>query len=355
MRTRNGKKTDFTDIFKKTAALLLSSLLLFAAGGCEKAPGGTDNAGTPEDGAAVTERVTVRLGGLKGPTSMGMVKLLDDAENELCENNYEFSMAASADELTPRFLRGDLDILAVPANLGAVLYNNSNGEVLAAAVNTLGVIYVTEKGGETVNTLSDLAGRTVYATGKGSTPEYALGYLLDSAGLKIGKGKEDVNVEWKNEPSEVVAQMALEDNAVAMLPQPFVTVAAGQLDHFRIALDLTEIWDRLDTESRFITAALIVRKTFAKEHPEALKTFLDEYAESSDYVNQNPDEAAPLVEKYGIVKAAVAKKAIPYCNIVCITGDEMKNSLSAYFEILYAQSHDAVGGKLPGDDFYLIY
>ena len=298
------------------------------------------------------EKTAIRLGGLKGPTSMGMVKLLDDAENGLTKNAYEFTMAGSADELTPKILKGELDILAVPANLGAILSKNSGGAVQMLAVNTLGVIYIVEKGGETVQTIEDLRGKTVYATGKGSTPEYALTYLLSQHGLDVST---DVTVEWKSEPTEVVAQMATEEASVAMLPQPFVTVAAGQLENLRIALDLTKEWEALDNGSQFVTAGLIIRKEFAEANPDAVKTFLEEYAASTAYANEAPAEAAQLIEKYGIVKAAVAEKAIPYCNIVCIAGEDMKQMVSGYFEVLFAQNPKAVGGELPGDDFYLIY
>lgn len=302
--------------------------------------------------ANAEEKAAIRLGGLKGPTSMGMVKLLDDAENGLTKNSYEFTMAGSADELTPKILKGELDILAVPANLGAILSKNSGGAVQMLAVNTLGVIYIVEKGGETVQTIEDLRGKTVYATGKGSTPEYALTYLLSQHGLDVST---DVTVEWKSEPTEVVAQMATEEASVAMLPQPFVTVAAGQLENLKIALDLTKEWEALDNGSQFVTAGLIIRKEFAEANPDAVKTFLEEYAASTTYANEAPAEAAQLIEKYGIVKAAVAEKAIPYCNIVCIAGEDMKQMVSGYFEVLFAQNPKAVGGELPGDDFYLIY
>ena len=303
-------------------------------------------------GAGAEEKAVVRLGGLKGPTSMGMVKLLDDAENGLTKNAYEFTMAGSADELTPKILKGELDILAVPANLGAILSKNSGGAVQMLAVNTLGVIYIVEKGGETVQALEDLRGKTIYATGKGSTPEYALTYLLAQHGLDISA---DVTVEWKSEPTEVVAQMATEEASVAMLPQPFVTVAAGQLEGLRVAIDMTKEWEALDNGSQFVTAGLIVRKEFAEANPETVKAFLEEYAASTAYANESTAEAAQLVEKYDIVKAPIAEKAIPFCNIVCITGADMKQMVSGYFEVLFAQNPKAVGGELPGDDFYLIY
>ena len=308
---------------------------------------------TPEENEeAAAESVTVRLAGLKGPTSMGMVKLLADAEEGNTVNAYEFTMAGSADEITPLLIKGDLDIAALPVNLGAVLYGKTEGEIRFAAVNALGVIYICEKGGETVTDIESLKGRTIYATGKGSTPEYALTYLLSEHGLDINT---DVTMEWKSEPTEVVALMKEEENAVAMLPQPYVTVASGQVEGLHIALDLTEEWNKLDNGSEFITAGILVRKAFAEEHPEAVEAFLAEYAASTEYVNENPAEAAVLIEQFEIVKAAVAEKAIPYCNIVCITGEEMKTMTEGYLQVLYDLEPKAVGGALPGDDFYLIY
>ena len=162
--------------------------------------------------AAEGEPVTIRLGSLKGPTTMGMVKLLSDSEAGLTANNYESTVAANATELMPLFLRGELDVLALPVNAGAVLYNKSQAGATLLAVNTLGVLYIVEKGGETIQSVADLKGKTIYATGKSTTPEYALSYLLTQNGLDI---TADVTMEWKSEASEVVAQISTLDNAVA--------------------------------------------------------------------------------------------------------------------------------------------
>ena len=327
---------------KKFVSLLLAVLMTAALfTGCAKQPQAPDQ---PRE-----EAVTIRVGGLKGPTSMGLVKLLDDAENQKTANAIDFRMAASANELNPLFLKGELDIMAVPANLGSVLYNKTEGQVKMLAVSTLGVLYIVEKGGETVTDIKSLAGKTIYATGKGATPEYAPTYLLAQNGLELGR---DVNVEWKSEPTEIVAQMAAMDNAVAMLPQPFVTVAQSQVEGLRVALDLSAEWDALDNGSRLITSVLVARKAFADEHPAALAAFLEDYAASTDYANEHPAEAAVLVEKYGIVKAAVAEKALPQCNLVCITGVDMKVAVGGYLQTLYDLKTEAVGGAMPGDGFY---
>lgn len=336
---------------KKILALLLAlSLTAALCAGCGSTQEETQTTDTTNT-TTQEEDVTIRLGGLKGPTSMGMVKLLADNDAGTTTNHYEFTMAGSADELTPKMLQGELDILAVPVNLGSVLYNNSDGAVQLLAVNTLGVIYLVEKGGQTVTDWASLKGQTIYATGKGSTPEYALNYLLEENGLDPAT---DVTIEWKSEPTEIVAQMAAQDHVIALLPQPFVTVAQSKFEDLAISIDLTEEWDKLDNGSQLITAGLVVRTEFAKEHPQAVADFLEEYNASTAYVNENVAEAAQLVEQYDIVEAAVAEKAIPYCNIVCITGQEMMTSVQGYFQVLFDQNPQSVGGTLPGDDFYYL-
>ena len=322
---------------KKIISLLLALVLAWSLAACA-APKETPY-----------ESVNIRLGGLKGPTSMGMAKLLSDSKNGLTANTYEFTMAPSAGELTPALIKGELDILALPVNVAAILYNQTNGGVELAAASTLGVLYITEKGGETVTDVKSLAGKTLYATGKGATPEYALNYLLSQNDLTLG---EDVTVEWKSEPSEIVALMAQEESSIAMLPQPFVTVAQGKVEGLRVALDLSAEWDKLGLDSRLITAGLLVRKAFADEHPEAVDKFLEEYAASTDYANAHPAETAALIEEMGIVAAAVAEKALPACNLVCITGAEMRSAVSGYLQTLYDLKPESVGGAMPADGFY---
>ena len=347
-------------------ALLLALMLLTGtlaacspAGNNESSSAAQEISSLPESSSEVSSEpesasepqadpVSIRLAGLKGPTSMGMVKLLDDNEKGEAANDYQFTMAASADEITPKLVQGELDIVAVPANLASVLYNNTQGKVELLAVNTLGVIYIAEKG-DSVQSVADLKGKTIYATGKGATPEYALKYILQENGLDPD---QDVTIEWKSEPNEVVAVLSAEDEAIAMLPQPFVTVAQTQVEGLRVAVDLNQAWTDLDNGSLFITGVLVVRKEFAEQNPQAIAAFLEEYEASTAYVNANVAEAAQLVEKYDIVKAAIAEKALPYCNITYLAGDEMETAMKGYLQTLYDQNPKSVGGTLPADDFY---
>lgn len=309
----------------------------------------SEDASKGEESEVSTEKdpTVIRVGGLKGPTSMGMVKLMEDNANGTALNNYEFTIEAAADSLSPLILQGKLDIAAVPTNLASVLYNKTEGKIKLLAVNTLGVLYIVNRGDAL--SVADLKGKTLYATGKSAVPEYALRYVLAQNGIDPDK---DITIEWKSQPDEVVAILSADENTIAMLPQPYVTVASTKVEGLNASIDLTKEWDNLGTDSRLITGTLAVRAEFAEAHPDLVANFLSEYKASTEFVNANVDEASLLVEKFDIVKAAVAKKAIPYCNIVFISGEEMKSPVEGYLKTVFDQNPTAVGGALPDESFY---
>lgn len=336
---------------KKSLAACLALVMCLTLAAC----------GGKEGETPAEESVNVRVAALKGPTAMGMVKLmsdyapveeaLEDKENVVTAgggNTYEFILAASADEVSPKLMQGELDIACVPANLASVLYNRTDGGIVTLAVNTLGVLYIVENG-NSVQSMADLAGRTIVASGKGSTPEYALRYLLTENGIDPDTG---VTIDWKSEHSECVAALASGQASIALLPQPFVTVAQSKIDGLRMALDLTAEWDKLDNGSALITGVIVARSDFVEAHPAAVGSFLTAYAASVDWVNANTADAAALIGEYGIVDAAVAEKALPYCNIVCITGAELLEKLPGYLSVLYNADPAAVGGAMPDNSFY---
>lgn len=290
----------------------------------------------------------VNVASLKGPTSMGLVKLMQD---DKATGAYGFTVAGTADEIVPLLAKGDVDIALIPCNLASVLWNKTKGGVKAAAVNTLGVLYVVEAG-DTVNSIADLKGKTVFSTGKGTTPEYALNHVLKLNGIDPEK---DLTIEYKSEATEVAAALSAGTASLAMLPQPYVTAVMAQNPNLRVALSLTDEWAKVDASSRMVTGVVVVRKAFADEHLDLVKSFMEQYAASTAYVNEHPDEAGAWIEELGIAKAEVAAKAIPACNIVCITGDDMKSAVSGYLQALYKADPSSVGGTLPDDSFYLAY
>ena len=345
-------------LFRSAAVLALAAALLVSLTAC-----GKEQETQPETEEPVQEApTTLRVGALKGPTAMGLVELMKasdlvsagedvpQAYDNLPDavDSYTFTLAAAATELAPQLVKGDLDIACVPANLAATLYQQTEGEVVTLGINTLGVLYIVENG-NAVQSLADLEGKTMVASGKDSTPEYALRYLLEENGVDPDTG---VVIDWKNEHSECVSALASGAATIALLPQPFVTVAESKMPELRTALDLTEQWDVLDNGSALITGVVVARRDVVEAHPQAVERFLEQYAASVDWVNANTADAAALIGEYGIVDAAVAEKALPACNIVCITGSEMKEKLSGYLQVLCDASADSVGGAMPGDDFY---
>ena len=295
---------------------------------------------------ASAEEALPRVMAMKGPTAMGMVKMMDTEAEK-----YSFEIAAAIDMVTPKLVKGEVDIAAVPANVASVLYNNTKGKIQVLAVNTLGVLYIVENG-DTVKTVEDLKGKTIYASGKGATPEYALNYLLAGNGLT-----DSVTVEYKAEHAECLSALVANEGSVAMLPQPFVTTAQMKNDKIRIALDMNTEWANLQTgeeKSALLTGVLVGRTEYVQNNPGQVAAFLDAYQQSVAFANEHVEETAKLIgsEKFNIVPEKVALKALPYCQIVCIEGAEMKEKLSGYLKVLFDQNPSAVGGALPDDAFY---
>ena len=321
---------------KKLTSLLLSLVLMVSVLAC----------GASAKGLSAT---TLRIAGLKGPTTMGLVNLLSMEKDGTAALDYDLQLYGAADEIVPKLIKGDLDMAAIPANLAATLYQKTNGGIQVMAVNTLGVLYVVEKG-DTVHSFADLKGRTILSTGKGTTPEYVLRYLLRKNGIDPDK---DVKIEYYSEASEVTAQMAAtKKDAIAVLPQPYVTAAQLQDSSLRVVLDLTKEWNKV-CDTQLITGVTVVRTAYAEEHPDVIAAFLTDYQKSVTAANEDIDGTAKLCEEIGVVaKAAIAKKALPKCNIVYRNGQEMKKDISAYLQVLYDASPAAVGDKMPDDGFY---
>ncbi len=290
----------------------------------------------------------VNVYALKGPTGIGLVKVMNDNDG-----TYDFSLVGAPDEVVAAIVSGEADIAAVPTNLAATLYNKTKGGVQLIALNTLGVLHVLTTD-ESIDSLDDLRGKTIWATGQGSTPEYVLDYILTAAGLK-----DEVTVEYKAEHAELATLAAAGQVDIVMLPEPHVTSVLNQNPAYRMALDVTELFEQLAAQQGdnavLSMGCVIVRKEYAEQNPDKLAAFMDAYAASVAFVNENVDEASQMVEAQGIIpKAAVAKKAIPNCHIVFVTGEEMKTQIAPFFQILFNANPKSVGGTLPADDFYFV-
>lgn len=356
--SKNDPRSSQGTLLQRRLAVLLCSVLLCACAlvGCAS-PATSEDSSTAQDNSGVaapsSDAVEVKVGSLKGPTSIGLVNFMERAEQESAslQNSYDFSIVGTADELAPQLINGELDIALVPANLAATLYNRTQGEIIALDINTLGVLYVVSSD-ESLTSLEQLAGRTVLMTGKGTTPDYVMNFLLEQSGLS-----DDVTLEFKSEATEVAAALAADPLAVAVLPEPYVTSVCTKNESLAPRISLTDAWAEATAQSgengQLVTGVTVARLAFANENPQVIEEFLEQQALSVTTALSDVDATAELVVKQGIVdNAAIAKNAIPRCNLVCIDGNEMEQALSGYLQVLFNKDPDSIGGSMPGADFY---
>ena len=284
---------------------------------------------------------TIRVGALNGPTGMGMVNLMD-------EELIDLTTYQAADEVVQKLVSDDIDIAAVPSNLASVLYNKTDGQIVALTTICSGVLYLVENGNE-VDDLDDLEGKTIYASGKGGTPEYVLSILLEEEGLTIG---EDVQVQWLDAHADVAQMLLQNSGAVALLPEPFVSNVTSKSDAVKVAVDLNEEWTD-EFEQSLPMGVLIAKKSFVEERADDVAIFLEKVSDSVDAVNTASDEIAEKIVDAGfLADVEIAKSAIPRCNISCMSPEDSQATLSAFFNVLYKFAPQSVGGALPGDDIY---
>lgn len=316
---------------KKILALFLAAVMLIGMAACSK----NEKTG-----------VTVNIGVLKGPTGMGAAWLMDQNEQGLSANSYNFTIAGAPDVLTGQLISGDMDMAALPTNAISTLYNKTEGKITVLGVNALGVLYVLENG-DRINSVADLEGKTILASGQGSTAEYVLNYILEQNGVSA-------EIFWASEHSEAATLALSGEYDIVMLPEPFVTTVTTKNGSFRVALDLTREWEALGG-GELTMGGIAVRTEFLEAHPDAVKAFVKEYANSVAFTNAQPADAAKLIAKYEIAAEEIAKNAIPRCNIVWLHGEDYKAKLENFLGVVYEANPAGIGGKMPGDDFYQSY
>ncbi len=340
---------------KKISALALAVVMALSAVGCgssaSSAPSSANAAISSSEAAsaASAEKATVKVGMLKGPTGLGMVKLMQDANAKETAENYKFTVDTQPNAAVAKLTSGEVDIAALPTNLAATLYQKTSGKVQMVAINTLGVLSIITNG-EKVSAIRDLKGKTIYSSGKGAVPEYVLNYILKQNGLVPGK---DVKVVYVSEHAETVTKLLSGQAKIVVLPEPFVTQALAKCKTAKLALNLTDEWNKAAKGGSVLSmGCLAVRKAFAEQHKDTLNKFLQGYQESTKYANANAVQTGKLAEKYLGMPASVAAKTIPNCSITYMDGKEMKEKIQPFFEILFQQNPKSVGGKLPDDGFY---
>lgn len=284
---------------------------------------------------------------MTGPTGVGMAKLMADSAAGNTANNYKFTVASAATEINAQFIKGEINIASVPTNVAATLFNKTEGKVRMLAVNTYGVLSILEKG-DTIKSIADLKGKTVYSTGKGQNPEYILKYILTQNGIDPEK---DLTINFVSS-EDLVAKLISGEAEVAMAPEPAATTVMVKNSELNRVLSINDEWAKV-SDTKLMMGCVIALESYIAANPEAVEKFLEEYSASVSFATENIDEAAKHCATYGITASeAIAKKAIPTCNLCYVTGAEMKNNVNGYYNVLFNADPTSVGGALPTDALY---
>ncbi len=296
-------------------------------------------------GCAKEETPIIKVATLAGPTGMGMTKIIDEAEGK-----YEVSILTAPDQIVPKIISKEVDICAVPSNLASVLYKKTEGQIAVLSINTTGVLYIVENG-DTIASVEDLRGKTIYASGQGASPEYILNHILEENGLVPN---EDVTIIYQQEHAALANMMAAGEIEIAILPEPFVSVVTAKNADLNVQVNMNTEWEAIHGEGTVMPMGVaIVQKDFLEKYPKAVEEFMKEYEASVNFVNEDSESASALIAEQGILPSAgVAKMAIPRAGITFITGDDLESVLGQYLEVLYGYNPASVGGTLPDENFY---
>ncbi len=340
--------------FKKITSIILAILMVSLL--CACSPASDNNEDTTNNTDTIVDpdkNLEIKISLLGGTTALGMSKMIVDAKNDADDMNYNIEVLAAADVITGPIVSGKAHIAALPTNLAAKLYKQSEGKIQLLAVNTLGVLYLLQNGENVITTFDELKGKTVYLPGAGSNPEYITAALFEANGLKVGT---DVILDTTTYPSPDALQTALVsgvgDVEFAVLPEPKVSIITMSNANVKVAMDFTQKWEAVYGKNTLAQGCLVVNTEFAKAHPIEIAKFLEDYKASVDFVNTGSDEAITTVVDAGIIpKAPIVKKALPNCNICFVAGQEMKDTISVFYEKLFDADNKSILA-VPDNGFY---
>lgn len=324
---------------KKVLSVILAIALILSFSACAK-----------QEETTPVEKTNITIGAIKGPTGVGFANLMEENANKSASNNYNFTLFTSPEEIGAKLVKNELNIAALPTNVVANLNKKTNGKVKMLALNTFGNMSIIEKG-DSIKSIKDLKGKTVYSIGQGANPEYILKYILTNNDLEIGK---DVKIKFVATNDEIIGLLAAGKADVAMIAEPAATAALVKNKDCSRRLDINKVWNEIDEKVPVVTGCVAVNADFLKENEKAVEVFLEEYEKSINAL-EDLDKSADLTVKYEILAAApIAKQAIPNSHIKFVKGEEMRDAINAYFKVLYGFNPASIGGQLPDENLFYI-
>lgn len=298
--------------------------------------------------AALAEPLQLTVAGLKGPSSIGMLRMIESEPVFGEDVETEYQIVDEPQLMIARIMSGEADIAAVPINLAAVLYNKGAPYRLGAVTGD-GLLHIVSSR-EDIGSVEDLKGKRIYCIAQGSTPEFVLRYVLEKSGIDPDT---EVELDFSFDHVAIAPQLIAGKVDLAVLPEPFVSIVASKNPAVQPVIDLQQVWAELSgTGDTYPITATLVRNSLYREHPEALKAFFAAYRESIDWANANPAEAGGLAGKYMEMPAPIIAKAMPRLNLRYQSPREARSRVEELYQVFHGFAPASVGGTIPGDEFY---
>jgi NitT/TauT family transport system substrate-binding protein len=304
--------------------------------------------------AGNTESSDCTIATLKGPSALGMIKMIDSikchdrlfAENGV-KKGITIDILSEPLQVRKMMLDGTADFAILPMTTAAVLYNKGLDYKLVA-VPIWGTFYLCGKD-TTIKNWNNLRGRRIHLMAKGMTPDVLFRYLLKSNGLDPDK---DVILDYSFPThTALTSAMAAGRVDIGVLTEPFVSMVLAKNKSLHALIDLNAEWKKA-CGTPLAETAFVGNAKFMKKHPKLTEQVLKMYSNSTNWVNATPDSAAFLTAKYGILAdSAVAKIAIPRCNLKVVKASEVQQNVNDYLKIFYNMNPDITGGKVPDKNF----
>ncbi|MDX9846980.1 MAG: MqnA/MqnD/SBP family protein [Tenuifilaceae bacterium] len=289
----------------------------------------------------------VTIATLKGPSAMGMIKLIDSL-NHTSDKRIRVEILNEPIQVRKMVIDGTADFAILPTTMAAILYNRGIDYQLAA-IPVWGTLYLFGTD-TTITAWNMLRGKTINLMGKGMTPDVLFKHLLIENGINPDV---DVRLDYRFPTHIDLANAVAAGQAkLGVISEPLVSLVMERNSKIKAIFDLNAEWQKV-MDMPIAQTAFLVKGELANANKELVDRILKSYDYSTQWVNQNPDSAAHLIVKYDILPSVeVARKSIPRSNLYFSRVRSIRMEIESYLNVFYQMNPDIVGGRLPDENFY---
>ncbi len=282
----------------------------------------------------------------QGAAALGFAHLMEESELGATQGDYHFELKGSEAEVLSDFITGAADVAVLSPESAARAYHDAKDGAVIVNINAGNELYCIT-GNSELQSFQGLKGQTVLSVGQGEQPEYVLRYLKSQYGTQF-------DVQYTS-IEDITAQLSADPSKVAIVAEPDASSLLAGVPGTVRAFSLKDSWENVTATGSLISSVTLVHRNDYENKRSSVDHLLRETAMSIVKAERAANQTAKLAGKFGITQAAVVPLALPYANLKCITGDQMKSRISSYLIAVAEVDSAAIGRSIPGEDFYYGY